>query len=163
MGLLTDKENGLLNDVSLAEARKAKVVYLDLDDIRQYDANIWIPDEAEIEHRMENIREVGLLQPLLVMKTDEGIMLNSGHKRYLAIRKLTEQGDSYRYMGKELFGQVPCQFINDFADEESAVMHITLTRKKKNEKRYGDFISFIRHSLSRTKNRKDGSGSGSRL
>ena len=118
MGLLTDKENGLLNDVSLAEARKAKVVYLDLDDIRQYDANIWIPDEAEIEHRMENIREVGLLQPLLVMKTDEGIMLNSGHKRYLAIRKLTEQGDSYRYMGKELFGQVPCQFINDFADEE---------------------------------------------
>ena len=118
MGLLTDKENGLLNNASLAEARKAKVVYLDLDDIKQYPWNIWTPDEKEIEHRMENIREVGLLQPLLVMKTDEGIMLNSGHKRYLAIRTLTDQGVSYKYMGKELFGQVPCQFINDFADEE---------------------------------------------
>ena len=118
MGLLTDKENGLLNNASLAEARKAKVVYLDLDDIKQYPWNIWTPDEKEIEHRMENIREVGLLQPLLVMKTDEGIMLNSGHKRYLAIKTLTNQGISYKYMGKELFGQVPCQFINDFADEE---------------------------------------------
>ena len=37
MGLLTDKENGLLNESSLAEARKAKVVYLDLDDIKQYE------------------------------------------------------------------------------------------------------------------------------
>ena len=118
MGLLTDKENGLLNETSLAEARKAKVVYLDLDDIKQYEWNIWTPDDREIEHRMENIKEVGLLQPLLVMKTEEGIMLNSGHKRYLAIRKLTDQGTPYKYMGKELFGQVPCQFINDFADEE---------------------------------------------
>ena len=87
MGLLTDKENGLLNESSLAEARKAKVVYLDLDDIKQYEWNIWTPDDREIEHRMENIQEVGLLQPLLVMKTEEGIMLNSGHKRYLAIKK----------------------------------------------------------------------------
>ena len=118
MGLLTDKENGLLNESSLAEARKAKVVYLDLDDIKQYEWNIWTPDDREIEHRMENIQEVGLLQPLLVMKTEEGNMLNSGHKRYLAIQKLTEKGISYKYMGKELFGQVPCQFINDFADEE---------------------------------------------
>ena len=27
MGLLTDKENGLLNEASLAEAKKAKIVF----------------------------------------------------------------------------------------------------------------------------------------
>ena len=118
MGLLTDKENGLLNEDSLAEARKAKVVYLDIDQIQEYEKNIWIPDEKEIERRIENILEVGLLQPLLVMKTEKGIMLNSGHKRYLAIRKLTELNLPYKYMGKELLGQVPCQFINDYEDED---------------------------------------------
>lgn len=118
MGLLTDKENGLLNEDSLAEARKAKVVYLDVDQIRLYEKNIWTPNEKEIDRRIENILEVGLLQPLLVMKTSDGIMLNSGHKRYLAIQKLTELNLPYKYMGKELLGQVPCQFINDYADEE---------------------------------------------
>ena len=61
---------------------------------------------------------VGLLQPLLVMKTAKGIMLNSGHKRYLAIRKLAELNLPYKYMGKELLGQVPCQFINAYEDED---------------------------------------------
>ena len=48
MGLLTDKENGLLNEASLAEAKKAKIVYLDLDEINTYDGNIGEPTEQEI-------------------------------------------------------------------------------------------------------------------
>ena len=75
MGLLTDKENGLLNEASLAEAKKAKIVYLDLDEINMYDGNIGEPTEQEINYRMENIQEVGLLQPLLVMKTGNRIVI----------------------------------------------------------------------------------------
>ncbi len=119
MGLLTDKDNGLLNADSIAEARKGKIVYLGLDEIKQYEGNIWEPNDKEIEQRKENILEVGLLQPLLVMKTDDGIILNSGHKRYLAIRQITEEGRSYRYLGKELTGVVPCQYLNDYADDET--------------------------------------------
>ena len=118
MGLLTDKENGLLNEASLAEAKKAKIVYLDLDEIHEYSGNIGEPTEQEINYRMENIREVGLLQPLLVMKTGNKIVLNTGHKRFRAIRKLTEMGESYTYLGKELLGQVPCQFLGDIAKDE---------------------------------------------
>jgi ParB-like chromosome segregation protein Spo0J len=118
MGLLTDKENGLLNEASLAEAKKAKIVYLDLDEINMYDGNIGEPTEQEINYRMENIQEVGLLQPLLVMKTGNRIVLNTGHKRFLAIKRLTEEGKSYKYLGKELFGQVPCQFLDSLAENE---------------------------------------------
>ena len=118
MGLLTDKENGLLNEVSLAEAKKAKIVYLDLDEIHENPGNIGEPTEQEINYRMENIREVGLLQPLLVMKVGDKIVLNTGHKRFRAIRKLTEMGESYKYLGKELLGQVPCQFLDDMAKDE---------------------------------------------
>lgn len=118
MGLLTDKENGLLNEASLAEAKKAKIVYLDIDEIDQYAGNIGEPTEQEISYRMENIQEVGLLQPLLVKKSGNRIVLNTGHKRFLAIKRLTEMGKSYKYLGKELSGQVPCQFIDDISENE---------------------------------------------
>ena len=69
MGLLTDREKGLLNQDSIEEARKGKIVYLDLEDIRLNPENIWTVNDEEIRIKRQSIEEVGLLQPLLVKKT----------------------------------------------------------------------------------------------
>ena len=42
MGLLTDREKGLLNHDSIEEARKGKIVYIDLDEICMNPDNIGV-------------------------------------------------------------------------------------------------------------------------
>ena len=118
MGLLTDREKGLLNKDSLEEARKGKIVYLDLNEIHMNPENIWLVNDEEVELKKRNIEEVGLLQPLLVKKTEDGYLLNSGHKRYLAIEKISRQGGSYMYLGKQLTGVVPCQYLDESIDSD---------------------------------------------
>ena len=68
MGLLTDREKGLLNQDSIEEARKGKIVYLDLEDIHLNPENIWTVNDEEIRIKRQSIEEVGLLQPLLVKR-----------------------------------------------------------------------------------------------
>ena len=63
MGLLTDSEKGLLNQDSIEEARKGKIVYLDLEDIRLNPENIWTVNDEEIrinDFLYQDIYEEGL-------------------------------------------------------------------------------------------------------
>ena len=118
MGLLTDSEKGLLNQDSIEEARKGKIVYLDLEDIRLNPENIWTVNDEEIRIKRQSIEEVGLLQPLLVKKTQNGYLLNTGHKRYLAIEQITREGGDYMYLGRRLKGLVPCQYLDESLGED---------------------------------------------
>jgi len=125
MGLLTDKEKGLLNQDSIEEARKGKIVYLDLEDIRLNPENIWTANDEEIRIKRQSIEEVGLLQPLLVKKTQNGYLLNTGHKRYLAIEQITREGGDYMYLGRRLKGLVPCQYLDEsLAEDEFGLIAI---------------------------------------
>ena len=118
MGLLTDREKGLLNHDSIEEARKGKIVYIDLDEICMNPDNIGVISDEDIQIKYDSILEVGLLQPLLVKKTENGLLLNTGHKRFLALKKLSDEGRSYRYLGKELSGLAPCQYLYDEMDKD---------------------------------------------
>ncbi len=118
MGLITSETNGLFNKDSLEEARKGKIVYLDIDEIIPNPDNIGTLSDDEIDAKVESIEEVGLLQPLLVQKTKDGYLLNTGHKRLQAIKRIRNQGRTFQYLGRELRDTVPCQYLKEDSDPE---------------------------------------------
>lgn len=114
MALISNEQNGLLNADSLAEAKRGKIVYLSIYEIRPNAKNI--PSIEAIEEMADSIEEGGLLQPLLVMKQGEEYILHTGHRRLAALKLLREQKRNASFMGKELDDTAPCIYIPEMDD-----------------------------------------------
>ena len=114
----------MLNTASLDDAKKGKIVYLNLDDLIPNPLNH--ASMSEIDALAENIAEGGLLQPLLVIKGSNGIRIHSGHRRYQALLKLRDAGKPFDYMGKQFTDEVPCIYVDGHwktqVDEEISLM-----------------------------------------
>lgn len=78
---------------------KKQIEYIDIERIHPDPNNFYKLDG--IEELAANIELLGLQQPILVRKVDDGYMIVSGHRRTAAIRKLVEDG-------REDLRQVPC-------------------------------------------------------
>ena len=100
MGLLASK-NGLLNSVSLEAAKLGKIIYIPIEDLYANEKNVYEMDDIDL--MAENIREMGLIEPLHAFKNSDGqYVLTSGHRRLQAIRKIAESNEEIRYNGKIL-------------------------------------------------------------
>jgi len=87
------------------------VVYLDINDIRPNDAQPRKTfDEEKLGELADSIIEHGIIQPLVVRKTDRGYELVAGERRWRAARKADLK-------------VVPC-LIRNFTDEENMLVAI---------------------------------------
>ena len=100
MGLLTSK-NGLLNSASLEAAKLGKIIYVSIEELCANEKNVYEMDDIDL--LVENIQEMGLIEPLHAFKSGDGqYVLTSGHRRLQAIKKLIESGETVKYNGKAL-------------------------------------------------------------
>ena len=102
----------LLNERS-KETKKEEIkqIFLDLDEIIPSENNFY--NTKDIFNLKQNIALVGVLQPLLVKKQDNGkYLLLAGHRRRLACMELVEEG-------MEEFRKLPC-IIKDIDITEDA-------------------------------------------
>ena len=100
MGLLTSK-NGLLNSASLEAAKLGKIIYVSVEELCANEKNVYEMDDIDL--LVENIQEMGLIEPLHAFKSGDGqYVLTSGHRRLQAIKKIIESGETVKYNGKAL-------------------------------------------------------------
>ena len=100
MGLLTSK-NGLLNSASLEAAKLGKIIYVSVEELCANAKNVYEMDDIDL--LVENIQEMGLIEPLHEFKSGDGqYVLTSGHRRLQAIKKIIESGETVKYNGKTL-------------------------------------------------------------
>lgn len=76
-------------------------------------------DDAALDELAQSIQQVGLIQPLLVRKTDSGYELVAGERRLRACKMLG-------------FVKVPCLIQSSMAQEESALMAIIENLQREN-------------------------------
>ena len=135
MNLLTGKK-GMLNPQSVIDAAKGKVIYVDVNELRNNELNRFeIQDIAELA---ENIHENGLLEPLQGIKASDGsVVLLSGHRRYAAIMRLLEQGDEVSYAGKVLDRELPVILMqeNDPLEQRALILSYNAYRTMTKEER----------------------------
>lgn len=121
MTLLED----MLSGNELENSKKGRVVYLDAEDIVPNENNIF--NTEEIESLAENIKDEGLLQPLIVWKNKNENVLHTGHRRFKAIQYLISNNQTYSYFGKDITGTVPVIYIDSVAKDELE-MQISMIR-----------------------------------
>lgn len=134
---MSDVLQKMLNGDSLEDAKKGKIVYLDVDELKPNPLNT--ATIHEIDELAVNIDEGGLLQPLIVMKKNGEYVIHSGHRRYEAIKRLFDQGKTISYMGKQFDFEIPCivyntPFEND-VDEQISLMRSNSYRHYTKEER----------------------------
>ncbi len=70
---------------------------VDVTQLRAHPSNSYSMDPEAIESLAENIKAVGLIQPLYVREVaDGGLQILSGHRRTRALRKLADEDESFR-------------------------------------------------------------------
>ncbi len=135
MNLLTGKK-GMLNPQSVIDAAKGKVIYVDVNDLRNNNLNRY--EIQDIDELSENIREKGLLEPLQGIKASDGsVVLLSGHRRYAAIMRLLEQGAEVSYAGKVLDRELPVILMqeNDPLEQRTLILSYNAYRTMTKDER----------------------------
>ncbi len=107
--------NQMQNDITNKQTTTAKLVYLDVNDLI---ANPLNKDRIlhDVNLFAENIRSLGLQQPIVVTKKEGKNIIVTGHKRASAIAMIVEKGLTYSFNGKELQDEIPA-FIIDVKSE----------------------------------------------
>ena len=104
-------EESRANASGNAQDPENTVVYIDINDIKpnrnQPRKNF---DDERIAELAESIQEHGIIQPLIVRKTENGYELVAGERRWRAARKAALE-------------KVPC-LVREFSDEENALIAI---------------------------------------
>lgn len=96
--------NPLINRDSNEEKKKTKIVRVLLEELNKNINNHHYP-LSDIESLAENIKEVGLLDPLLVYRNEDGdYIILSGHRRFEALKMLAHQG-------YEDYSEVSCKVV----------------------------------------------------
>ncbi|MDU6037812.1 MAG: ParB/RepB/Spo0J family partition protein [Clostridium butyricum] len=86
---------------------KFKTISINVDDLVPSSENFYSVDEQGIEELKDSIEAFGLQQNLVVKRIDNNkYEIIAGHRRYLALKKLYEEG-------KEQFQYAPCKVEND--------------------------------------------------
>lgn len=86
---------------------KFKTIFINVDDLVPSSENFYSVDEQGIEELKDSIEAFGLQQNLVVKRIDNNkYEIIAGHRRYLALKKLYEEG-------KEQFQHAPCKVEND--------------------------------------------------
>lgn len=108
--------NDMVMETDLDLGKKGRVVYLDIDEIIPNELNMFSVED--IEPLSENIKDEGLLQPLIIYKENGKNILHTGHRRFMALNNLLSKGIGYKYFGKDITGKAPVIYIsNDNKDE----------------------------------------------
>ncbi|MCI6272705.1 MAG: ParB N-terminal domain-containing protein [Erysipelotrichaceae bacterium] len=108
--------NDMVMETDLELGKKGRVIYLDIDAIIPNELNMFTTEDIEL--LAENIKEEGLLQPLIVYKENGKNKLHTGHRRFMALNNLVEKGINYSYFGKDITGKAPVIYTyNNDKDE----------------------------------------------
>lgn len=92
-----------------------QIEYLDIDTLHEDERNFYAL--TGVDELASNILLMGLMDPLRVRDSDDGVVVVSGHRRLAAMRKLVEEGH-------ESFRSVPC--IRDRSNESAAMQELRL-------------------------------------
>lgn len=107
----------------LAVANLTKVFLKPLDSVLGNEENLF--EMTGIEELMNNIEEQGLEEPLTgYLKEGNKVVLYSGHRRLLALKKLYQEGRSYGFHGKDITGSVPVLIQDKISDKNVELMKI---------------------------------------
>lgn len=88
---------------------------VDVASLRPHPDNSYVMDDAEIEALAENIKEMGLIQPIAVREVaDGGLQILSGHRRHRALCRLAKED--------ERFGRVPARVYRGLSDEDALLI-----------------------------------------
>lgn len=101
---------GLLGADVLADAKKGKVIFVDLELLLPNSFNIY--ETNEIESLAQNIKDEGILQPLIAYAENDEYRLHTGHRRNEALNYLNNEGSSYSYFGRDITGKAPIILIS---------------------------------------------------
>lgn len=95
------------NSVSLDDMNKGKIRIIELNFIKENALNIF--SQNEIEELKENIKENGLFSPINVIKDGNNYKIISGHRRFKAIKAISEEdgSDGYTFAGRKLGKAIP--------------------------------------------------------
>ena len=108
--------NDMVMETDLELGKKGRVIYLDIDAIIPNELNMFTTEDIEL--LAKNIKEEGLLQPLIVYKENGKNKLHTGHRRFMALNNLVEKGINYSYFGKDITGKAPVIYTyNNDKDE----------------------------------------------
>ena len=87
----------------------------DVHELRPHPANSYAMEPAEIEVLAENIREMGLIQPLAVRRVaDGGLQILAGHRRHAALCRLAKRDPS--------FSNVPVRIYEGLSDQDALLI-----------------------------------------
>ena len=123
------------------EEDKGRITFADISMIHPNPLNK--ASMSEIESLAENIKQEGLLQPLVVKITkidgEFEYYIHTGHRRFEAIKKVIAEQGFYKYMGRELKVKVPCielrEDFQDDVDEQVSLMRSNSYRHYDKEER----------------------------
>lgn len=103
----------------------AKLIYVEVDELKINPLNP-IPDSKLEKQRViemaESIKEGGLIQPIVAEIVQGEKVIISGNTRWKAISLLTEQNISYRFLQKELDGEIPVLIMPSSEDETENII-----------------------------------------
>lgn len=111
--------NNSSNDAEVKKKDKSvkfKTILVDVNDLVPSDDNFYSVNEEGINELKNSIEVFGLQQNLVVKKTeDDKYEIIAGHRRYLALKKLAEEG-------KEQFKYAPCKVETEEEDIRSKLL-----------------------------------------
>lgn len=97
----------------LEKTKTTKIFLAEIEEVIPNPENFYSTRHEDIELLAENIFENGILHDLVCYKDGNRYTLISGHRRYMALRKLITEGKQYRFHGMDITGKVPITLIEN--------------------------------------------------
>lgn len=137
------------NEASLAEANKNKrAVPILFEKIVPNEGNFY--ETSDINSLAATIADKGLLEPLAVTKEDDGTYkIISGHRRFLAISQLREQGGAEA----ENWDEIPCYVLEGLTEAEKGLYLLIYNQQRvKSDADLVNEVEAFRNYLKKAKN-----------
>lgn len=93
-------------DKAIRSIRKMKVIEVALERLKPSKDNFY--QMTDIDELKENIKEFGLIEPIVAMETEnDDYEIISGHRRCEAFRQLAEENEEYKKISCRIIAQIP--------------------------------------------------------
>ena len=118
-------------------ARAVKTYLVPLEDIQPNENNFYSVDEDGIRALADLIAATGLIHPLSAVQEGTTTRLISGERRYRALKLLKEDGEHYKFNGRDITGYAPITYMqNVFGSREKlTIAAANASRDLTNEER----------------------------
>ena len=119
------------NTEAIAEGQVGKIYLLELTDVFENDEN---PFEcSNIDELADLIETVGLISCCNGYKQGSGseVVLTDGHRRFLAMKKLADEGRKYSFHGKEITGKIPVALMKQTPDPHKTALTMIAANAKR--------------------------------